>query len=278
MKTAIIDIGSNSIKMRIYKEFDFNNPSYYMNVTRLAKGLVDSGKLCKKSIDDSLDTLLEFKQIADQHKVDRIYIFATQAMREASNRDVLIDKVKESIGIEIDVIDGETEAEIGFLGASSEIDGEITLIDIGGASTEIIRGKQKISFAKSYPVGAVKLKGKHIDLNEVFHHFKIKGTFVGIGGTITTIAAIKNKVDEYKRSKIQGTTITLAEIESIQNNLLAMSIDKRKHVIGLHPSRADIICYGIEILIYVMREHNICNIIVSDFGSMEGYIKYKGLV
>ncbi len=278
MKTAIIDIGSNSIKMRIYEDLDFYHPSYYMNVTRLAKGLMESGKLCKQSIDDSFDTIVEFKKIADDNKVDNIYIFATQALREASNRDVLLNKVNDTIGIDIDVIDGQTEAEIGYLGASSEIRGDITLIDIGGASTEIVMGKERIEYAKSYPVGAVKLREEQVDLNNIFNTFEVSGTFVGIGGTITTIAAIKNEIDDYKRSAIQAITITLDEIEAIQNRLLAMSIDERKSVIGLHPSRADIICYGIEILLHVMRINNIGRVMVSDFGSMEGYIKYKGLL
>ncbi len=274
MRNAIIDIGSNSIKMRIYDSFDLYHPLYFMNVTRLAKGLVKTGRLNDESIKNSLNTIIEFKNIADERKAETIHIFATQALREASNSKDFLFCVKEKTGLGIDIIDGSTEAMIGFLGASNEISGDITLIDIGGASTEIVSREDKTS----YPIGAVKLKESDINLKALFEDVKINGTFVGIGGTITTIAAIRDKVDYYTREKIQGSVLSLEEIKEINSRLLSMSLEDRKNVVGLNPKRADIICYGIEILIFVMENNNIGEITVSDFGSMEGYMKYKGLL
>ncbi len=274
MRNAIIDIGSNSIKMRIYDNFDLYHPLYFMNVTRLAKGLVKTGRLDVDSIKNSVDTITQFKNIADEKKAKSIHIFATQALREASNSNDFLLSVKEKTGLDIDIIDGSTEAMIGFLGASNEIRGDITLIDIGGASTEIVSKESKTS----YPIGAVKLKESGINLDKVFKDIKIQGAFVGIGGTITTIAAIRDSVDCYTRDKIQGVVLSLKDIKEIQSRLLSMSLEDRRNVVGLNPKRADIICYGIDILIFIMETNNIDEITVSDFGSMEGYIKYKGLL
>ncbi len=278
MVNAIIDIGSNSIKMRIYKDNDLYNPDYYMNVTRLAKGLTESGDLSEESINNSLKTLLSFKKIARDSRANNIYIFATQALREAKNSTEFIKKVQLETGLNIDVISGEMEAKIGFLGAKKQIDGYITLIDIGGASTEIISGDNSIEQKRSFPIGAVKLKESKNNLKEILTEAKVSGKCVGIGGTITTIVAIRDKVSEYTRDKIQSKVLKLEEIQSIQTRLLSMSLEERMHVIGLNPSRADIICYGIDILLYIMMYNNIEEITVSDFGSMEGYMRYKELL
>ncbi len=278
MKNAIIDIGSNSIKMRIYRDVDLYNAAYYMNVTRLAKNLLSTGKLCDSSIEDSYNTIIKFVGIARSEEAENVMIYATQALREASNAAKLIDRVFDATGIMIDIIDGPTEAEIGFLGAKEEVDGAITLIDIGGASTEIVSGDTQIRSKKSYPIGAVKLKEEELDLKEIFNDVIIENELVGIGGTITTILAIRDSISNYTRSSVQGKILSYKDISNVQQKLLAMSVEERKSVVGLHPNRADIICYGIEILLFIMKDKCIDRIIVSDFGSMEGYMKRKGLL
>ncbi len=274
---AIIDIGSNSTKMRIYKNGDFLSPLYYLKPNRLSSCLDCNNMLSKVALNSTLNVLMDFCNIAKKENVKKIYAYATEALRLAKNSFELLEMAKVKLNLNIEIISGEDEAKYGFYGVKSNCDGEINLIDIGGASTEIITGNNSINSMKSYKIGAVKLKDNDFKLEDIFKNLSIGKKLIGIGGTITTILLIRDKISQYSRIKVQSKVLYKKEILNIYYNLINMDLEERKKVVGLSSSRADIICYGIEILLFIMNKVDADLIVVSDFGTMEGYMKLKGI-
>ena len=280
MKTfAIIDIGSNSVRLMYVADGKVLYKA--VNTTRLGEGLADSPYLKGEAIERSANAVWEFVSKAKQEGAEKVAIFATAAVRSAKNRGEFLSKVKALCGMDVDVISGEKEAEIGILGALGEQDGGV--IDIGGASTEIvIKESGKLIYQKSINVGVVRLKDAFGRDKESLFSFARKASIeygevpngkvlYAIGGTATTLGAIATGLEEYSSEKVTGAEITLEQMRSLAEEFLSKSVEEIAQMPCMPKGRADVIAGGAVLFQVLMERLGIEKIIVSDRDNLEGY-------
>ena len=298
MKTAVIGIGSNSVRCLLAEtgEDGFTCLWRDREGTRLFAGLDERGNLSRESMDKTVAAVVRMASEIRYQGVEELDIFATSAARDAENGEEFIQAVTQAAGRELQILSGREEAELSFLGASAAAKAErCGVIDIGGGSTEIAIGTPKgIEVSFSCQMGAVRLYqklrlnrkedmipveraaaeilGEHID---ECAGIEIPRVWVGTGGTFTTLAAMVRQVPWTDRTNMHGTEIARWEIQEIGEQLADMSVEKRRTLPGLQPGRADIVVHGICILLGVMDELKIPKIMVSEWGNMDGYIRKK---
>jgi len=295
LRAAAVDIGTNSCRLLIAEkktDESFNILSRKLEITRLGEG-VDQNKILKKrAVNRVFKVLKKYKAIIDEFQVDRVRIVGTSALRDVENSYLLTEKIKD-LGLKLEIISGEKEAELNYLGAVSNLEDNFLLVDIGGGSTEFIwSNSSEINF-KSLDVGCVRMTEKFIsdpnekislaEINEIQSYvdnslskeleldkkFKVKG----VGGTITTLAAVKLALEVYDSSKIEDLKLKYSELEKIRDRLKDLKLKERKKVKGLQPKRADIIVSGLIILMTIMKYINSQELYVSDHDLLYGLLK-----
>lgn len=286
MKYAVIDIGSNSVRLMLVA----NGKVLYkrLNTTRLGEGLASSNLLKAEAIERTANAVYTFYQTAKQEGAEKTYAFATAAVRTAKNGGEFIEKVKEICSLTVEVVSGEKEAELGILGALGYGDGGV--IDMGGASCElVIKTGGEIIYKKSVDIGVVRLKdecgtdkAKLIKAatraaNEYGAIPKIKAVHA-IGGTATTLGALVLGLKEYDGEKVTGTEITLEKLQKTADRLLNMSIEEIAALACMPKGRADVIAGGAFALAAIMQKLGIEKMIVSDRDNLEGYAIEKGIL
>lgn len=279
---AIIDIGSNSVRLMIPKTRGVNRKE--LNTTRLAENLSLTGFLSETAMARTEKAVEEFFVRAKENGCDKVAVFATEAVRAAKNGNEFTARLA-SRGIVVDVIDGETEAEIGYLGAAGDAE-SATVFDIGGASVEIVCGKNgKISRKKSLPLGLVRLKdllgSGETDIDAYikknvpqFGDFNKSDTLIGIGGTATSIAAMISGAEVYDPEKIHGSRIGLNELVSLRRKVFDDLGNNNLHAAFpiISPMRAEIIAHGIIVTENILRYLGYNEFTVSETDNMEGYL------
>lgn len=295
-KLGVIDIGSNSMRLVIV---EINNQAFkvvdeFKEIVRLGKDMGTDGNLNSKRMKKAVDALTFFKKLCDGLNVDEIIAIATEAVRRASNREEFIRKVYEETKISIEVIDGEMEAYYDFLGAINSLNiKDCLMIDIGGASTELIEVRnRKIKNSISFPFGALnlaekfKLSGKDCGLNETELKNYVKDFFskapwiksiksiplVGIGGTVRNIAKIHRRKIKYPFDTIHNYQMTPEQVKEIYNFVVCKSVSSRKRVKGLSSDRIDIFPNAVSVINTVMEYCNISEIHVSAKGLRDGVL------
>ena len=283
MKIAAIDIGSNSVRLMMWA--DGKTLYKRINTTRLGEGLVSTGVMSPAAMQRTAAAVRDFGAAAAEEGAAKVYAFATAAVRRAANREEFLGEVRRVAGIEVDVISGEEEAEIGILGALGNSDGG--MIDVGGASTEIIvrRGGKSV-YAHSADVGAVRLYdacGRDYDkLNGFiaaalaeYGEVPVCGAMYAIGGTATTMAAVALALEKYDPAVIDGTRIGVAQAGEMAQKLLSMPVDEVMKMRGMDPRRADIIGGGSLLMYRIMRMLGLSEITVSERDNLEGYVALR---
>ena len=296
MKIGTIDIGTNSMRLLIaeYIDGNFVNRKKYVNTTRIGQGVDEQGYISEDAIERNIDALVEFSRICKKEECQKVYCMGTSALRDSKNKEAFINLAKEKADINVDIISGEKESHLGFMGVLEGLDEveDILVVDIGGGSTEFIIGNEEgIRFSKSENVGALRMTEKFLNQDPInenefkqmsdFIYDEIKTTLdcikndnvkkiVGIGGTITSLSAINQELEVYSMEKIHNSKISLNEIELILQNLKKMTLSDKKSLKGLQPKRADIITAGVEILYTIMKNIEIDEIIVSEYDNLEG--------
>lgn len=281
MKISAIDVGSNSVRLGVFA--DGKTLYKRINTTRLSEGLSFSGALKSEAIERTALAVAQFAKQAKEDGAERIYAFATAAVRSASNGREFTARVKELCGIEVEVISGQAEAEIGILGALGRRDGGI--IDVGGASTEVtVKKDGKTVYSKSVDIGAVRLydlagrdKAKLLKvINEKIKEYKSFNAsntdMYAIGGTATTIASVKHALKVYDPNVTHGTVLSAEYIGFIADKCLSLSIDEVRAIDGMDVKRADVIGGGCLLLYAVMQKFGIAKLTVSESDNLEGYI------
>ena len=285
--TAIIDVGSNSVRLMLWA--DGKTLLKRVNTTRLGEGLAKTGLLSQTAIERSAVAVSEFAAQARNAGVEitEILVFATAAVRSAKNGAEFCKRVEELCGLKVDVVSGETEALLGLNGALGNLDGGI--IDIGGASTEIVlRQSGKITFSVSLNIGAVRLFDSCRDNPESLRqeieralsplqNLRFTEKMYAIGGTATTLASVKLELMEYDSAKIQDCALMLSDVERLANDLLSKTVEERKNMAGMDVRRADIIAGGALLLFEVMKKLSLEAIYTSDRDNLEGYLIFRRL-
>ena len=293
-RLAAIDIGTNSLLMTI-AEGSVDNPRVLADratVTRLGEGVDATGKLTPEAI---LRTIEVIKRYAEEARAVGAQIVAvgTSALRDAENSRVFLDPASSHVGGDIEIIDGKREAELTFRGALSGIayPGPVTVVDIGGGSTEIVRGEDnKVIESTSMNIGSVRLTERHLktdpptdaemealdrNLTAVIEGSTVQPTtpLVGIAGTVTTLAAVARKMVEYDGAEVHGTRLLTEEIrEMISGFRSVRSTDRVARFPGLTPGRSDVIIAGAQILLRLAERAKTSQITVSDRGVRWGIL------
>jgi exopolyphosphatase/guanosine-5'-triphosphate,3'-diphosphate pyrophosphatase len=251
--------------------------------TRLGEGFRE-GELTSASISRTLDVLEQWKKELVLEGIENATIFATSAVRDASNRDEFVQLVKNRTGENLRVLSGEEEAWYSFTGAVGGFDfpkENCLLIDIGGGSTEIAGFENGKLNGFSMPFGAVRWKVmayRHFDVKRAMstqitlRNFDQIDHFIGVGGTITTAGAVLNSVTEYTRESIHGYALDYQTLQALKGRLSAMTLEERKQVTGMPEARADIILYGLEILEILFEILNMPQLYISDWGILDGIL------
>ncbi|MGM0548897.1 MAG: Ppx/GppA phosphatase family protein [Bacillota bacterium] len=295
LKAAAIDIGTNSCRLLIGEKNSnnsFNILVREVEITRLGEGVDENKNLNKSAVKRVEAALKKYKNIIEKYEVEKVRIIGTSALRDVNNSNLLAESI-EKMGFKLEIISGEEEAELNYLGASSNLEANFLLIDIGGGSTEFIWANQnKINF-KSLDIGCVRLTERFIDSpakkvsakeienikkyveNLLKSSLKLKQNFriKGVGGTITTLAAIKLELTEYLSEKIENLEITKIELEQIISKLTELKLEKRAMIKGLQAKRADIIVAGLIILNSILDYFGSENLVVSDQDLLYGLLK-----
>ncbi len=297
---AVIDLGTHSALLLI-AELQENNRLHVLKedfrITRLGAGIGKSDELLPENQAYALTQLKTFQNEIKEFAVDRTVVLATEALRQASNANAFLQRIQDAFGWQVTVLSPQEEAQLTYLGAVSVFDDfaskPFTVVDVGGGSTEITMGKGKsIKNIRSLPVGVVRLaeklnyKEKIISrdiagiqefLDAWFDEYELKKLtedtiLVGTGGTITTAAAIKQKMEVYDAETIDKTSLTLDELLMMFEDLNAKSLQERKAVPGLEAGREDVIIYGLIIYIHFLQRAGIWRIKVSSRGLRHGYL------
>ncbi|MCK8824901.1 Ppx/GppA phosphatase family protein [Fuchsiella alkaliacetigena] len=291
-RAAAIDIGTNSTRLLIgelNKTGKITPLASELQITRLGAKVDQTGRLNQASIQRTIEALAKYKSLLEQYQVREVRVVATSAARDVSNQAEFINKVKERTGLKVEIITGTEEARLSYLGVIKSLSELLAtdnlVLDIGGGSTEFIFGSsQRIEDKFSLNVGAVRMTEQSKVISEREKLIKktllpqirkltgkVKALF-GVGGTITTLAAIERQLVTYDPQKVHGYLLKLTTIERIFSDLAAKTIEERKEVIGLQPKRADIIVAGVQILLLIMEVLELTEIIVSEADILEGII------
>ena len=294
MKKAVIGIGSNSVRM-LAIEVD-GSRAYRLKRdregTRLFAGLDEHGNLSAESMHKTIAAVTRMADDARALGAEEVHLFATSASRDAANGAQFAAMLRET-GLDLEIISGDEEAALSFLGATDG--GFCGVIDIGGGSTELVVGQgTDLQTAFSCQMGAVRLFGRQpitcrddlprvealalaILEDKLREHpdMTVPDKWVGTGGTFTTLAAMVKGVKWTERTYMHGTDMPLEKIESIAQTLADMTVEERLQLPGMQPHRADIVVHGICILLAVMKRLNIASIRVSEYGNMDGYMKRR---
>ncbi len=286
MKYAVIDVGSNSVRLMLVA----NGKVLYkrLKTTRLGEGLASSSRLKAQAIERTANAVYAFCQTAKDEQAEKTYAFATAAVRTAENGGEFIKRVKALCGLEVEVVSGEKEAELGILGALGNGDGAV--IDMGGASCElVVKTDGKLVYKKSVNIGVVRLKDEcgtdKIKLekaatraaNEYGVIPKVKAVHA-IGGTATTLGALVLGLTNYDGERVTGTEITTEKLQKTADKLLEMPIEEIALLPCMPAGRADVIGGGAFALATIMQKLGIEKMIVSDRDNLEGYAIEKGIL
>jgi len=285
LRYAACDVGTNSCRLLVAEITEDGKLEVLRKeviTTRIGEGLQRSSWLRPEAINRTLNCLESFMDIMRRCQVTERVVVATSAVREAINRDDFLVLAEERIGMHIEVLSGEREGQLSYLGAKAGLDLKANplIADIGGGSTEVIHQRRGIK-SISIPVGAVRaweadwdeIEVKSRLAAELPDNMRTKSSpLILVGGTATSLVAIKKGMTVYNRSQVQGEKLTLLEINAYYDRLNQLTLDERKALPGLQPERADIIVKGILIIKCLVELFGRQEVLVSDSDLLEGLI------
>ena len=297
---AAIDIGTNSMRFLLceVKGNSIAKKVKELIVTRIGKDVSKTGMITERSLIRNIDALKYFKNKADRYGAQEMYVIATSAVREALNGEVFVCDALIQAGVDVRIISGEEEAELGFKGVMNDIKNpqeNVLVIDIGGGSTEMIFGsKEKVDYSVSIPAGTVRMTEQFVTSNPIDNEDilnmknKLGELFrkpleyldkkridrvIAIGGTATTIAAMFHGLSIYDPETVHNTVINLCFIDDIFKKLKGMSLQERWNVRGLQKERADVMPDGIYILQHIIEGLKKDSLIISENDNLEGIVE-----
>lgn len=294
MRLACIGIGSNAIRLLVaqWASGKLCAVRRERRGTRLFAGLVD-GALTEQSIRSSVEAVAELTMLAHMAGAQEIFVFATSAVRDASNGSVFTQLAERVSGTQVEILTGEQEAVLSYIGASEG--GRCGVLDIGGGSTEFTIGEDDHTLgAVSLQMGAVRMNAQtpilsaedyEATLERCMHMIRRDAQallacrkadrWVGVGGTMTTIGAMQRGVPLFLPDVCEGMRISRADVSAWGRKLARQNIAERRQIVGLMPQRADIIPSGVAILEAAMRVFGMDEMALSAHGNMDGYLKKK---
>ncbi len=300
MIVASIDIGTNTVLLLIAK-LEKNKLISLKNeyrIPRIGKGLHPGQNISEDKIIMLIQILEEYKEVIESYKCNDVILTGTYALRVAANSDSIKEKIKKQFGYNLNIIDGETEAQMEYLAAISNlkiIKGSLGIIDIGGGSTELIFGDSKsVNFKKSFSIGSVNGTEQYLSdsplnkvqmqnfrnkLDSVFSEINSQFAFeeaIAIAGTATTVACMCFGLKEFIENKVESATLELKEIEKLIDHISKLNSYEILEEYGeIVKGREDIILAGTIILSTVIKKLALESVRISSWGVRHGAILYK---
>ncbi|MFY0407490.1 exopolyphosphatase [Solicola sp. PLA-1-18] len=272
-RVAAIDCGTNSIRLLVADVRGDRKDDLVrdMRIVRLGQGVDRTGRLDPEALRRTLEACREYAGTIADLGAERIRLCATSATRDASNAADFAAGVREVLGVEPEVLSGDDEAALTYLGASRDlpdVDEPVLVADLGGGSTELVVGTGGTADqAVSLDVGSVRLTERHLaddpptaeqveacraDVHAALDASGIDltsvRTVVGVAGTITTVAAGVLGLDGYDRDRIHHASLPFADVRTLCDDLVSSSVARRRELAWLHPGRADVIGGGALVL------------------------------
>ena len=297
-RVGVLDLGTNSIRLLVASAGPFEDQGLEefardMVITRIGEGVDGTGRIDPDALARTVDVLERYCRRARALHAERIRVSATAAVREASNRDELEASVRTDAGSELEVITGEREAALSFLGATHGLEAlaPFLMLDIGGGSTEFAVGTEQPDASLSTPMGSVRLterlirtdppsedelasvrKAVHAILDDVEGSVPVRTarTLAAVAGTPTTIQAISLGLPFYDPEAIHRSWLAVGEAERVLDELARMTTDERSGIPVMASGRADVIVAGAVILVEVMRRFGFERALVSETDILDG--------
>lgn len=300
---AAIDCGTNAIRLLVADVVGgrLTEVDRRMLTVRLGEGIDATGEFSAAALERTFAAVEEYANEIDRFGVRAVRMVATSASRDARNADVFIQGVRSRLGIEPEVVAGVEEAELSFIGAirglsASLLESPVLIADIGGGSTEFVTGDAAsgvISSLCSVDVGCVRMTERHLHddpptgeqldqavrtieglLDEAFARVDVTDirTFVGLAGSVTTIAALAHSLPSYDPAAIHGSLVTTQQVEQVTEQLLGMTRSQRAAEPVMHPGRVDVIAGGALVLRQIMRRLPIDFVIASETDLLDGIV------
>ena len=291
---AVIDVGTNSIKFHAARKKADGSLETVLDqndIARLGEGLRETGLIAPEALERNALSVAAFAEKARELGAVP-EIVGTMALRTAKNADAFVKRVKELTGLDLRVIPGEEEARLSYLAVLSGLPldgGDLVTFDTGGGSTEFVYGRGAEMLRKfSVPLGAVRITEEFfvddpvrpgsVDaaMEEIRKSLTGGGVLgspeviVGMGGTVTSLASVKFKMETYDPDVVQGSVLTLTELKEMAAMFASMTLEERKGVTGLQPKRADVILAGTCIVCAILELLGASSFTVSDRGLRHG--------
>jgi exopolyphosphatase/guanosine-5'-triphosphate,3'-diphosphate pyrophosphatase len=295
VRVAVVDIGTNSTRLLI-GDVDgtaVTQVERRTTVTNMGRGVDHTGLICSDAIDDVCNVIGDYRARYEEMGAECVMAIATSAVRDAVNGHAFIAELRERFGLDARLLTGEEEANLTYLGATSNRpDEEATLVfDIGGGSTELIVGSgTRVGFHTSLQAGTIRQSERHLtrdppdphELEDLAHEIRtlVDGAVsephasptraIAVAGTPTSLAAIDQGLEPYDPGRVHGYRLGLQRIQRMLSRLSSLPLAERLRVPGLHPGRAPTIVAGTVILVQVMRAFKMMEIEVSELDILHG--------
>ncbi len=303
-RVAAVDIGTNSVRLLV-AEVDGASPrdakvvplDRRMRITRLGQGVDRTRALAPEAIERTVTVLREYRDALAEHGVTEVRATATSAARDATNREVFFIAAHDALGVTPELLSGEEEAALSFLGATADLEAPAPylVVDIGGGSTEFVLGTDA-------PVGLVSLDMGCVRITEQFIHSDPPApeelsnavavvrdlvaevprvipsaldavTLVGLAGTVTTVAAVEQGLPGYDPERIHHFRLTKEAAEDVFRTLATESAEQRAHNPGLEAGRVDVIVGGAAVLVGIFRVLGFDDMLVSESDILDGLVR-----
>lgn len=300
-RMAAVDLGTNSIRLLVARfaegEPELNELARDTVITRLGQGVDRTGQLAPDALRRTIRVLDRFCRRARALEAERIHLCATSAVRDASNRDDLAEAVERLTGEPMEVLTGEQEAALSFLGATRGLDrpGPHLVVDVGGGSTEFVTGDREPSGAVSAQIGSVRLSERYVHsdppsyeeldklelaVTSVLHQVEDRipvhdaNSLIGVAGTCTTLQAVALGLSEYDPAAIHRSVLSRDDAESVFRLLADMTTEERRRIPVMPPGREDVIVAGASIFVTAMRRWGFSQALISETDILDG-IAYR---
>jgi exopolyphosphatase / guanosine-5'-triphosphate,3'-diphosphate pyrophosphatase len=294
VRAAAVDIGSNTVRLLVAEvnAGEIVEVDRALEVVGLGRGVDRTGLLSSSAMEAAEAALRDYGQRIRAAGAEQVMVIATSASRDAANAVEFLERVADVLGATPEVIPGEREAELSFLGATGGLDGvgRSLVIDPGGGSTEFATGFARPDAALSVNIGSVRLSDRLLpdrpadmsQLQDARRH--VRDLFaevpvpsdthrvIGVAGTFTSLGAIQLGLAEYDRDRVDGSTMTLRELDTMVERLAPLSLEATVAIPSLHPKRAPVILAGAVIAAEAVRRTGIDSVQVSESDLLEGMI------
>ena len=295
MRVAAVDCGTNSVRLLVadLEHGRLGELHREMRVVRLGQGVDHTGLLSPEAVERTRVALVDYAATCRSMGVERTRMVATSATRDARNRSEFTDMVEQVLGVAPEVVSGEEEAALSFAGATGELDGggPFLVVDIGGGSTEVVLGTDRVQAALSVDVGCVRLTERHLfddpptfaqvaaarvdvmaALDRVAAAVPVEQarTAVGLAGSVTTVAALALGLPAYDSEAIHLSRLSAKHIRVVSELLLGMTRAQRAALPVMHPGRVDVIGGGALVLEAVVERFGLSEVLVSERDILDG--------